>query len=71
MPTPSQKESFNSSIASATRRESNIGAQDPAQGEALLQLLALGRKDIEAGRVIAANEVFAELAQPDREIGLL
>lgn len=44
--------------------------EDTQQTLALLKLLTLGRKDIEAGRLIPANEVFAELEQMDKNDGL-
>ncbi|POR56046.1 prevent-host-death family protein [Paraburkholderia eburnea] len=44
--------------------------EDTQQTLALLKLLTLGRKDIEAGRVTPANEVFAELEQLDKDNGL-
>jgi prevent-host-death family protein len=44
--------------------------EDTQQTLALLKLLTLGRKDIEAGRFIPANEVFAELEQMDKDDGL-
>ncbi|CAG9190553.1 Antitoxin [Paraburkholderia tropica] len=44
---------------------------DMQQTLALLKLLALGRKEIEAGQVIAADDVFAELKQMDKDDGLV
>jgi prevent-host-death family protein len=44
--------------------------EDTQQTLALLKLLTLGRKDIEAARFIPANEVFAELEQMDKDDGL-
>ncbi|WP_322042643.1 type II toxin-antitoxin system Phd/YefM family antitoxin [Paraburkholderia sp. J67] len=44
--------------------------EDTQQTLALLKLLTLGRKDIEAGRGTPASEVFAELEQMDKDDGL-
>ncbi|WP_322050982.1 hypothetical protein [Paraburkholderia bannensis] len=47
-----------------------IEVREAEQRESLLKLLALGRQEIEAGRVIAASDVFAELEQLDIKNGL-
>ncbi|MFX1684589.1 type II toxin-antitoxin system Phd/YefM family antitoxin [Paraburkholderia sp. A2RI-6] len=44
--------------------------EDMQQTLALLKILALGRKEIEAGQVVPASEVFAELEQMDKDDGL-
>jgi prevent-host-death family protein len=44
--------------------------EDMQQTLALLKILALGRKEIEAGHVIPASEVFAELEQMDKDDGI-
>ncbi|HKT98335.1 MAG TPA: type II toxin-antitoxin system Phd/YefM family antitoxin [Paraburkholderia sp.] len=44
--------------------------EDMQQTLALLKILALGREEIEAGHVIPASEVFAELEQMDKDDGI-
>lgn len=44
--------------------------EDMQQTLALLKILALGRKEIEAGHIIPASEVFAELEQMDKDDGI-
>ncbi|CAM2144769.1 MULTISPECIES: type II toxin-antitoxin system Phd/YefM family antitoxin [Paraburkholderia] len=44
---------------------------DMQQTLALLKILALGRKEIEAGEVVAAKDVFAELKQMDKDDGVV
>jgi prevent-host-death family protein len=44
--------------------------EDMQQTLALLKILALGRKEIEAGHVFPASEVFAELEQMDKDDGI-
>ncbi|WP_413186351.1 type II toxin-antitoxin system Phd/YefM family antitoxin [Paraburkholderia sacchari] len=44
--------------------------EDMQQTLALLKILALGRKEIEAGHVLQASEVFAELEQMDKDDGI-
>ena len=43
--------------------------EDMQQTLALLKILALGRREIEADHVIPASEVFAELEQMDKDDG--
>ncbi|WP_321930669.1 type II toxin-antitoxin system Phd/YefM family antitoxin [Paraburkholderia guartelaensis] len=44
--------------------------EDMQQTLALLKILTLGRKDIEAGRYIPASDVFTELDQMDKDDGM-
>lgn len=44
--------------------------EDMQQTLALLKILTLGRKEIEAGRFTPASEVFAELNQMDKDDGI-
>ncbi|CAG9249159.1 type II toxin-antitoxin system Phd/YefM family antitoxin [Paraburkholderia unamae] len=44
--------------------------EDMQQTLALLKILTLGRKEIEAGRFTPASEVFAELDQMDKDDGI-
>jgi prevent-host-death family protein len=44
--------------------------EDMQQTVALLKILAMGQKDIEAGNFTPAEEVFAELERMDREEGI-
>ncbi|WP_233880115.1 type II toxin-antitoxin system Phd/YefM family antitoxin [Paraburkholderia flagellata] len=44
--------------------------EDMQQTLALLKILTLGRKEIEAGRFVPANDVFAELEQMDKDDGI-
>ncbi|WP_322058645.1 hypothetical protein [Paraburkholderia sp. J63] len=45
------------------------GLADP--GQTLLAILALNRKEIEAGELIPAKDVFAELERMDKEAGFI
>lgn len=44
--------------------------EDMQQTVALLKILAIGQKDIEAGNFTPAEEVFAELGRMDRDEGI-
>ena len=44
--------------------------EDMQQTLALLKILTLGRKEIEAGRFVPASDVFAELEQMDKDDGI-
>jgi len=44
--------------------------EDTQQTLALLKILTLGRKQIEAGHFIPASEVFEELEQMDKDDGI-
>jgi prevent-host-death family protein len=45
--------------------------EDMQQTLALLKILTLGRREIEAGEVIPADDVFAELEQMDKDDGIV
>lgn len=44
--------------------------EDTQQTLALLKILTLGRKEIEAGRFVSTSDVFAELDQMDKDDGI-
>ncbi|WP_321794125.1 type II toxin-antitoxin system Phd/YefM family antitoxin [Caballeronia sp. J97] len=44
--------------------------EDLHQTLALLKILAMGRKAIEAGQCVSASDVFAEIERMDREEGV-
>jgi hypothetical protein len=52
--------------AKAIVKDNAQSYEDSQQTAALLRILALGHKEIEAGRFTAASDVFAELDRVDR-----
>ncbi|WP_042296929.1 hypothetical protein [Paraburkholderia bannensis] len=67
---PGQIKPLNGQDIDAASGNFGIEVREAEQRESLLKLLALGRQEIEAGRVIPASDVFAELEQLDIKNGL-